>query len=171
MRWQTHLAAGAAAAGLICHAMDTTGIRCCCVILGAAVGSLLPDIDTSESKISNSSNTASCISVLLEDGFGHRGLVHTPFFMVLLAGAFGLWYLEHISDGWGIGILLLGIGTLTGFALHLLLDMLTPYGIMLMYPFSRKRISIESKYRGRLGESHLFSLLYLFDILLYVVLC
>ena len=169
MRWQTHLAAGAAAAGVICHAIEPTSIRCCALIIGSLGGALLPDIDCSESKIATSSATTSCISVLLEDGFGHRGIVHTPFAMIIVSAIFYYWYLMHQYDGWGIGIVFLGAGILIGYLTHLLLDMFTPYGIMLLYPFSKNRISIKSQAYSANGESHLFSILFLLDLVLYII--
>jgi len=170
MRWQTHIAAGLAAAGVVCHVTDPTSIRCCVLIAGSSFGALLPDIDCSESKIATSTATTSCISVLLEDGLGHRGLIHTPIALLIVSALFSFWYNAHLLDGWGIGIQLLGCGVLIGYVSHLLLDMFTPYGIMLLYPFSKSRFTIKSLLYEAKGESHLFSILFLLDVLLYIVL-
>ena len=170
MRWQTHIAAGMAAAGAICQIAEPTSIRCCTLILGTVIGSLLPDIDCSESKIATSTATTSCISVLLEDGLGHRGIIHTPFTALLLSGTLLYWYSLHLNDGWSIGIAFLGAGIVLGFLIHLLLDMFTPYGIMLMYPFTKKRVTIDSNLYGATGESHLFSILFLLDVIIYVLI-
>ncbi len=69
--------------------------------------------------------TIADLDVLLDYGFPleHRGIVHTPFFMMVCVVFLFLAFGSSLSFSFG-----------TGFLSHLLLDAITPAGIMLLYP-------------------------------------
>jgi inner membrane protein len=74
----------------------------------AAIAGVIPDLD-----------------ILLQDDFPlmHRGIVHTPFF--LLVGIVLLYLVADKPTTFAFG---------AGFLSHLLLDVITPAGILLLYP-------------------------------------
>ncbi|RME55236.1 metal-dependent hydrolase [Candidatus Woesearchaeota archaeon] len=84
---------------------------------------LLPDIDTTKSKIGRRYKKTSFIANLL---FGHRGLLHTIYPPLLLFITF---------DYFGLGVL--GFASLLGYLSHLLLDMLTLQGLQVFRPISK----------------------------------
>lgn len=71
----------------------------------------------------------------------HRGLTHSLIGLVLLppALAAGLWwgYGRRTGFGW------LALVCACGVALHLLYDVVTPWGTMLLYPFSTERYALD----------------------------
>ena len=83
--------------------------------------SMLPDMDLPRSRIGGRHKV---ISSLLNVVFGHRGFIHTLFPAL---GLFALFY--------SFGSLILGIAAFLGYMSHLILDMLTPEGVRLLYPF------------------------------------
>jgi len=91
-------------------------------IIGLLLGSLLPDIDTPHSTLGKYN--------LLSYFMSHRGFTHTllglAIFSFLVYGIF-----PNISKGF-----------IFGYYLHLLMDFLTPQGIMWLYPFSKKYFSV-----------------------------
>lgn len=97
-------------------------------VMVAGISALVPDIDTPHSTISR--RTSPFISGILNLFFGHRGLFHS-----LLAPA-GLTFVVYILGG-----KILALVFFTGYLSHLLLDMLTPAGVRIFYPFSL-RLSI-----------------------------
>lgn len=76
----------------------------------AAIGGIIPDLD-----------------ILLNYGFPlmHRGIVHTPFFLAVCVVF--LYLVTEGSTTFAFG---------AGFLSHLLLDIITPSGIVLLYPLS-----------------------------------
>lgn len=83
--------------------------------------SMLPDIDMPRSRIGRKHRI---VSSLLNIVFGHRGFIHTLF------PALGLFALLY-----SFGSFSLGAAAFLGYMSHLVLDMLTPGGIRLFYPF------------------------------------
>jgi inner membrane protein len=73
-----------------------------------AIGGIIPDLD-----------------LLLQYGFPfvHRGIIHTPFFLAVCVVF--LYLVVDSSTTFAFG---------TGFLSHLLLDIITPSGILLLYP-------------------------------------
>lgn len=71
----------------------------------------------------------------------HRGLTHSLIGLVLLplALATGLWwgYGRRTRFGWLVLVCTCGV------ALHLLYDLVTPWGTMLLYPFSAERYALD----------------------------
>lgn len=108
------------------------------IIAGAAVGSLLPDIDHKNSTISKKHKITAWIFTHL---FEHRGFTHAPLIQLLFSAL--LFYLGRELSGI-IGYCYLGtvIGLTIGLLSHTLLDMLTVGGIPLLYPFSKKKIHL-----------------------------
>ncbi len=74
----------------------------------AAIGGLIPDLD-----------------IVLQYGFPfmHRGIVHTPFFLVVCVVFLYLIVESPVTFAFG-----------TGFLSHLLMDIITPSGIPMLYP-------------------------------------
>lgn len=109
------------------------------IIIGTAVfGSLLPDIDHTNSTIGKQHKILSkCTNVL----FGHRGITHAPLVYFL---SFGLiFYFLNTIDTLLKPFIIAGIfGLFLGIMSHLLLDMITKSGIPILYPFSKEKVNI-----------------------------
>ncbi len=136
MLWYTHLAFGFLT-GLIFLPFVNSGniyIFFAFVLLGA----LIPDIDTPNSKIGSKFGI---FSKAIKAVFGHRGIVHTVWGMLVLCGLF--WYFVNRTYGTALFI---------GFFSHLLIDGLTKKGINFLHPISKMRIAgfIET---GTMGEA------------------
>jgi inner membrane protein len=90
------------------------------------IGSLIPDLDLPESKLGEKIKPLSFIINLI---FGHRHLFHSMLFAAILSiGAYffsGTYY---------------ALALFLGFMSHVILDMLTPQGIEILYPFSRHKV-------------------------------
>lgn len=97
--------------------------------IGCIIGSLFPDIDLPNTKISK---YVPIIPKLLNTLFGHRGFIHTPVFMLLidLALYFGL-----SKD---MLMILFIVGFDFGFLAHLIQDMFNYKGIMLLWPVKKR---------------------------------
>ena len=87
-----------------------------------ALGALLPDIDTSRSRVGR---LAGPLSIRLERRFGHRTLTHSLLALVGLAALTSPLLLIHKS---------LWIALLAGYASHLLLDTANVSGVPLLWP-------------------------------------
>ena len=165
---RTHAASAAAVAGLALHIFKPSPVVSVFMTAGTIVGSILPDIDTTSSKISRTCLTAQCTSILLEDFAGHRGLMHTPFF-IALTGLAGLGViLRNLGSNLSIILSILIIPFLAGMSIHLLLDAFTPMGIMLLYPFDKKRYSFKRTVKtGSMMEYRLFAIFFLSALVLF----
>lgn len=107
------------------------------------IASALPDIDSYRSKIGKKIKP---ISFLINLFFRHRGIFHSPFILMLISLVIAL--INHeIAAAFFIGYLS-----------HLILDSLTPGGVMFFYPFSKKRTKGFIR-TGSLFENILFILL------------
>lgn len=152
MQGRTHLLAGAAVGFVTTISLAQTSYQADNMggfIIGAAVlGSLLPDIDSPNSKISKSCFTAKATSLLTNELFGHRGLFHTPFFVLLLMIGQLLWYNAAEQFAWQLAAMYIGAGFIAGYISHLILDFNTPMGLMLFYPFNKKYISSGISYNA-----------------------
>jgi len=107
------------------------------------LASALPDIDSYKSKIGKK---IKLISFLINLFFRHRGIFHSLFLLIPISVFIAIINPE-IAAAFFIGYLS-----------HLVLDSLTPEGIMLFYPFSKKRIQGFIR-TGSLFENMLFILL------------
>lgn len=141
MTYFTHTLGGAISGSLVLMAADYTGTDELLIFSGAVIGSLLPDIDHRQSKISRSSAAATVTSWITSLFTKHRGVLHTPFFIILTALVCGAG-LMILPEGMQTVVKLILIGLIPGMWSHIILDTLNPGGIMWMYPFSKKYISI-----------------------------
>ncbi len=89
------------------------------------LGALLPDIDTSNSIISNKTKP---FSWLVTGVARHRGLFHTIYIPI------GFYVLAWLFPRFEIVF----IALLFGYLSHLFIDALTPQGIQLFYPFKTR---------------------------------
>ena len=116
------------------------------------LGSVLPDIDSSGSKVGRKFGL---VSEVIEFFFGHRGFFHSIFIGLGLGLVL-----------WGYGYHSYGVGLFLGYLLHLCLDALTMHGIRFFWPFEWKVKGIVKT--GGMVEWLLF--LGMFCGLVYVVL-
>lgn len=120
MMFKTHLIAGLLF-GLLLNSW--LGLGWLFVVL-FILGSVLPDIDSSGSKVGRKFGL---VSEVIEFFFGHRGFFHSIFV------GLGLGLILY-----GYGYKSLGIGLFLGYMLHLVLDAFTIHGIRFFWPFSWK---------------------------------
>jgi len=122
MRFRTHLAFSFLISLLIINSFNIQNKTIFIIIL--LVASALPDIDSYKSKIGKKIKP---ISFLINLFFRHRGIFHSLSLLILISALIAL--INHeIAAAFFIGYLS-----------HLVLDSLTPEGVMFFYPFSRKR--------------------------------
>lgn len=114
MQFWTHLSAGIFAALVLFSFVHNPFLFGLIVI----ISSLLPDIDTPTSKLGRNN-----FSKTLTAFFKHRGVIHSVFFMLLVY--FFLLMFWHFA----------ALPFLVGYSVHLLLDLLTPRGLRLFWPF------------------------------------
>lgn len=167
MNYKTHVIGGICSAVVVNqivsqpNSIASTIIPCTIVLAGSVVGSLVPDIDHTQSFLGN---RMKIVSKPMNSLLGHRGIFHSPFlhFLILLI----LYALGYMSLTYGSFVLckylLLGLGA--GIASHLLLDSLTKSGIPMLYPISKKRISLMKLTTGSKSETIVQGLLCLIII-------
>lgn len=151
MTYGTHMLGGAVVGVVV---LSITGVEqnVAPLILGSAImGSLLPDIDHTQSKISRSNAGTSILSSFVGLLTKHRGIIHTPLFMLILAIA-AVSAIIAIPMQFKADAIQITLGILAGFFSHLLLDTLNPGGIMWLYPISKKHFHIAQIKTGKLGE-------------------
>lgn len=98
--------------------------------LWAAVGALLPDIDTPTSLIGK---VCPPLSQALERQWGHREVTHSLAAALMLA-------LAMMPLGWWIGYPGWAIALVVGYGSHLLLDAATKSGVPLFYPSTMRAV-------------------------------
>lgn len=99
---------------------------------GSIFGSLVPDIDIPTSTIGK---RIPFIPKLINSCFGHRGITHSPFCVLLLFFVFHrmnfrIWIQPFLT------------GILIGYVMYLIQDFFTKGGIPLFFPFIRKKYSV-----------------------------
>jgi len=119
MLWQTHIVIGAVAGALT--AGENKGMFLAASI--SAVGALLPDIDTPNSKLGSKTVVSKGINSI----FGHRGAMHS-----FVGCMFVLLFLRAIIPE--KYLLYVGIGYVS----HLFADMLNPIGVPLLWPIKKR---------------------------------
>jgi len=120
------------------------------VLFFVLLGSLIPDIDFSRSKVGRKFGF---ISEVIEFVFGHRRLFHSLFFAILLG--FLIYYLFNLRFG-----ILFFIGYLS----HLVVDGLTKEGVRLFHPLKYK---VKGVFRsGSVLESLFFLFFVVFNVFL-----
>lgn len=152
MLGRTHLGIGLIVGYGLCMALNIPNEEVAPLMVGSAVGSLLPDIDHPESSFGRK---VRIISIPINHILGHRGLTHS----LVFAGfsfALGLYFGKGVA-----------VAVMFGVLSHLLLDMLNPSGIPLLYPI-KQRIHILSIETGSAKERLMFWLLIIIVIALMV---
>ena len=144
MTGSAHLKLGIASGALIGIFMYKSGINVPTSIatgVGCVLGGVLPDIDT---KQSIASNDLKVTGFIVRHTVGHRGVVHTPIFGLVLSIVIGLILLiTPIPVSFAAGLFL-------GYILHLIQDTFTKRGIMWLFPVSRHYFAV---YKVKSGKS------------------
>jgi inner membrane protein len=100
-------------------------------IVFASIGSLLPDLDARESKLSNVQiggiTPLKPAAYALNRRLGHRGAMHSLMGLLFVAVTFGIPLSLFIDSFAGVGLVL-------GYLSHLLLDACTKSGVPLYWP-------------------------------------
>lgn len=109
------------------------------ILVGVTAGSVYPDIDFDKSNLN-----ANDVDLQWESKFDHRGVIHTlvnvvgvslPFFLLFRI----LTKVTSLDLTW---IFTLGLSMAVGNTWHMMLDSLTPKGIMWLYPVTVYRFRI-----------------------------
>lgn len=148
MNAPTHLLGGAVA-GLTVVALTNSSLESMTlpadlfgsvIIFSSLISGDLPDLDRPHTYISNRLPVISWFACHLTK---HRSIMHTPFFEFIILAI--LWLITglFVTNFW-IKTAMIGlmIGFITGYTMHLFLDMITPMGIMIWYPLSYDYVSI-----------------------------
>lgn len=135
MNWKLHLTLGTVSgiAGGLCllsNPISAAGYTVTCTI-----SSLFCDLDTPMSKMGR---TVPMISRACNKIFGHRGLLHTPCFLLLSCYCY---YMNKVGTPMDYTFWIM-YGFIVGALCHITQDLFTKGGIMLLYPFSRKRFHL-----------------------------
>jgi len=139
MQGKTHMAAATAISlGIVTYKTQDFGLLQSGVLIASTIaGSLLPDIDIKNSKVSHKHKFLSFFIRLFIE---HRG-THSIIFMALLSIPLFLLTMILPSEIRPYGILF-GFGILLGYASHIILDMLTPKGSPVLNPVCKYSVSI-----------------------------
>lgn len=123
------------------------------------LGSLLPDLDTPNSKLGRKLLP---ISLLLSLFVKHRTATHSMLFVVIVGiGSSLLCSILGLSQFYAFGLV---IGTIS----HIAGDWLTNRGVPLLYPFMKKRFKAPVTFStGSLRERGVFYLLVVVNVLLF----
>ena len=122
MRFRTHLAFSFLIGLLIINSFNIQNKTIFITML--LVASALPDIDSYKSKIGKKVKP---ISFLINLFFRHRGIFHSLSLLILISALISI--VNHETAA----------AFFIGYLSHLVLDSLTPSGVMFFYPFSMKR--------------------------------
>jgi len=127
MDYRTHIVGGIGAAYGLTQLVPIE-LKQVIILYGCcALGSILPDIDHPEAFISR---FIPIIPFLINKAVGHRTFTHSILFATIVFLIVGNYNVEA------------GTGVAVGIVSHILLDMLSPYGVAFLYPFIKKRIKI-----------------------------
>lgn len=139
---KTHVAAGMLIGGVVALYklnFDPFSMETAICIVGGAIGGLLPDIDHPRSRIANCNVATKAAAVATRAVAGHRGIVHTPFFLLCAALICQTIYMRYEMQE---PVVALVGGVLCGYATHIILDSFNKAGIMWLYPFSSSRFHL-----------------------------
>lgn len=138
-------------------------------VVAGTLGSLIPDIDEPNSTLGKK---VKLLSKGIKVIFGHRGILHTPFFLILVS--IGLFFvLKQCPEKYLVLATQASIFFIIGYLSHLVLDAMTPAGIMLLYPFSKNKmgfIGLKGKYRDIIVSAICILILVLFLAFRYNIL-
>ncbi|MFT4144396.1 MAG: metal-dependent hydrolase [Mobilitalea sp.] len=109
------------------------------ILIGVTAGSVYPDFDRDESNLNEKD-----LNLRWENKLDHRGVVHTLINAVGVALPFLLldFMLSKVTSLDLTWIAILGLSMSVGCIWHMILDSLTPDGIMWLYPITRYRFRI-----------------------------
>ena len=125
MSGSAHMAMGVFIGAMVVYVARPKVVESAVIFGITTTAILLPDIDEPRSKIGR---RYPVISFIIHFLCGHRYLIHSPFLLAILS------YLLNSN--------LQGISFVAGYGGHLLQDLFTAGGLALLYPFSRRRISL-----------------------------
>jgi len=122
MLFRTHIAFSFLISLLFIHVLNTENQILFMILV--LFGSMLPDIDSLNSKISNK---IPILPKILSLFVKHRGIFHSIFMALAIS------YIIYLFTGYFSGFLI-------GYLSHLVADAMTKSGIAFLYPFSKKRV-------------------------------
>lgn len=147
---------GGASAGIITYSLISTefGLPLMAVCISSSIlGSLVPDIDEPNSI---AGKKAKLLSKSFKFIFGHRGIIHTPLFLGILVGVYWVIGKKYIPPDYLNYANYAMLSFSVGYISHLFLDMLTPQGIMLLFPLTKyhfKLIGLRNKHKDIIVSS------------------
>jgi inner membrane protein len=158
MRGTTHLFAGISSLWLwVLLSQGTVQESLPFLVVCASLGSLLPDLDAQNSTIKQLKiigvRPFAIPSAVINKSFGHRGLLHSAVGLCLIVGIVSP---LSVFIGWK-AIAAVGLG----YASHLVTDAMTPSGIPVFFPKTRRFHILPKRLRittGSLAEDLLFPL-------------
>lgn len=151
MNYITHSIGGLGAGlGVISTMSPLDEISTATIISGAILGSLLPDIDHTKSFIGRKVPIASHV---ISATFKHRGFLHTPVFIAIVAIIIMLSVPMIGNPAVSRMTILFAKGLIPGMVSHILLDSFNKGGISWLWPFSAKRYRILSVRTDSIMES------------------
>lgn len=149
MNYITHSLGGAVAGALVISSTGVSGpAQQATIMTGAVLGALFIDIDSKNSWISHKIPIA---GEMTSDLFKHRGLIHTPVFIILAAIVLNCINWGFLGN-WGYLSPYFIKGFVLGMFSHIILDTLNVQGIMWLWPLTDKRIHILSIRTNSLPE-------------------
>ena len=126
MLCKTHIAGGIAATLLYKNLCNVPIDQMILLIPSGIIGSLIPDLDSKNSKLNQKLQVTKIFSLCK-----HRGIMHTPILYAIL------WLISLFLIQNSIARIVI-YGLLLGVLSHLILDMLNPMGIRVFYQVRRK---------------------------------
>lgn len=158
MNYKTHITGGLVAGALYVSLCSPEIASIPIILSGAALGSLVPDIDHRNSYLGRRFRITSYIT---NKAFGHRGVVHAPIIMASLCT--GLTLLANIFSPATYIFNMFFIYIYLGIFSHIFLDMFNVTGVPFLYPFDGRYISFGKIKGGSISET-------LVRLVLYVLL-
>lgn len=143
MRGGAHRLMGIALGGIIISVVKPVLPAAVVVVITSVWGEMTPDIDTVNSTISL---RIPIIPKIINRKFGHRGLLHSPLFLVLS------WLVIGRQN-------LIGNVFCIGYLGHLVQDLFTCAGLPLLFPFDKKKISLFPYHSGGIMDYVMTSVL------------
>lgn len=176
----THVAGGIIAAQILLNYVHADSHMA--IIVVAAAGSILPDIDLPGSLMSNVIKPISVIYNWVEEkvmpkGMQHRGASHTLICIIIMLmyacrDAAITVYVQMLAHtpytGSLVGPDAFMLALTAGVASHIILDMLTTSGVPLLYPFIRTRLRVCNIKTGSKTEDYVRYVLWAAILCLYI---
>lgn len=152
MKGKTHIAGGIAIGYLVFNNIEILNVNLSdektlfLATIGLTLGALFPDIDHKNSTILNKVKS---IGNIISKIFKHRGFTHSILGSIIITILFA-WLFSSSGIDKTFNIILIK-SIYIGIISHILLDMLTPSGVSLLYPYD-KRYNIANFRIGGIGE-------------------